>query len=129
MNDRCKAKQYLQHPDDKMSFNPELAKVFTLDDGIILSTLISLCYRRTVPGTVLDGDYYVAMNAKQLQERFFPFWTFSHFANTFVPLIQHGLVSFHLLPSPYLADRSAQTVHYSPNYSGIYQAVMWSKNK
>ena len=127
--DHEKAKQYLKFPEKKVSFNPELAKAFSLDDAIILSTLIRICHRHLLPGTVLDGDYYTASNAKQLHACFFDFWTWDHFINTFVPLCMAGLISFHHLPSPYLDDRSKQIVHYAPNYSNIYQALLWTKNK
>lgn len=131
MIDSEKAKQYLKFPEKKVSFNPELAKAFSLDEGIVLSTLISICtsWKKSYPGTVLDNDFYVALNAKQLHEQLFYFWTWDHFINTFVPLCTAGLVSFHHLPSPYLDDRSKQTVHYAPNYTQIYRALMWTKNK
>lgn len=130
MIDHIKAKQYLEHPTSrKVIFTNELAEAFSTDDAIILSTMISICRRHPLPGTVLDHDFYVAMNAKQLHQQLFSFWTWDHFINTFVPLCTAGLISFHNLPSPYLDDRSKQIVHYAPNYTAIYQAIMWNKNK
>lgn len=130
MKDSDKVKQYLEHPTSRKIYTTnEMIETFTTDDAIILSTLIRICHRKLIPGTVLDDVYYAASNAKQLHECFFAFWTWNHFVDTFVPLLQAGLISMHRLPSPYLTDRSAQTVHYAPNYSGIYQAVMWCKNK
>jgi len=130
IKDNKSAKYHLEHPDSpKYYFTTELAKAFTTDDAIVLSVLIRICRVRLIPGTVLDNNYYVAATAKELHEIFFSFWLYEKFVSIFYPLIKAELISAHYLPSPYLADRAKQVIHYAPNYDNIYQAVLWTKNR
>lgn len=127
MND---AKQYLQHPTcNKISFNPELAKAYGVDDAIILSTLIRICHRKLVPGTMLDDDYYAAITATELHQAYFSFWDYDYFIKEFLHLIKAGLILYHRMASPYLTDRSSSIIHYAPNYASIYKGLLWTKNK
>lgn len=107
------AKQFLENPKSVVSFDPELAKAYSLEDGIILSTLIQLS------STSPYGC--VTLNAKELYNQYFAFWDYHHFVDVFVPLIQAKLILFN--------HNMEKHIQYAPNYEMIYQGIMWTRNK